>query len=115
MERIIGEDIKKNTSMSNRIISFIGKVFVVIWVGSSALWSRPFFVDYYQEQANRHYDGLAQWFQIGPVFIVALIFSIHSFLHKKFFLGVLTAIIAIWSFYWAFMVSFSCYDCTYGG
>ncbi len=115
MERIIGKDIKKNTSMSNRIISFIGKVFVVIWVGSSALWSKPFFVDYYQEQANRHYDGLAQWFQIGPVFIVALIFSIHSFLHKKFFLGVLTAIIAIWSFYWAFMVSFSCFHCTYGG
>lgn len=115
MERIIGEDTKKNTSISNRIISFISKVFVVIWVGFSVVWTEPFFVDYYQKQANSHYDGLNQWFQIGPVFIVALILSIYSFLHKKIFLGVLTAIIAIWSFYWAFVVRFSCFHCTYGG
>ncbi len=115
MERITGEDAKQNTSISNRIISFIGKVFVVIWVGFSAVWTKPFFVDYYQEQANRHYDGLNQWFQIGPVFLVALLFSIHSFTHKKFFVGVLTAIIAIWAYYWAFVASFSCFHCTYGG
>ena len=60
MERIIGEDIKKNTSMSNRIISFIGKVFVVIWVGSSALWSKP--ISYHpgipdETQPSAHYSG----------------------------------------------------------
>ncbi len=98
----------------NRITSVISKIFVVIWVALSAIWTKPFFTDYYQKQANSHYDN-PQWFQMGPVFIVALIFSIHSFAHKRYFVGVLTAIIAIWSFYWAFMVSFSCYDCTYGG
>ena len=98
----------------NRIIPIVSKAFMLIWVGLFAVWTKPFFTDYYQKQANRHYDN-PQWFQMGPVFIVAVFLSIHSFMHKRFFVGVLTAIIAIWAFYWTFMVSFSCYDCTYGG
>ena len=105
----------KESGILNRVIPIVSKVFVVIWVGLSAVWTKPYFADYYQKQANSHYDGLEQWFQMGPVFIVALIFSIHSFAHKRYLVGLLTVIIAIWSFYWAFMVSFSCYDCTYGG
>ncbi len=109
------DDMQKKTSISNRLISIASKFFVIVWVGASALWSKPYFADYYQKQANSHYDDLSQWFQMGPVFIVALIFSIHSFIHKRYFVGVLTAIIAIWSYYWAFVARFSCHACTYGG
>jgi len=115
MERMIKEDVKKNANISSRLISIASNFFVIVWVGASALWSRLYFADYYQKQANSHYDTFGQWFQMGPIFIVALIFSIQSFMHKRFFVGVLTAIIAIWSFYWAFVASFSCHVCTYGG
>lgn len=96
----------------NRIIPIISKAFVLIWAGLSAVWTEPFMAEYCQEKANRHYDNRPE---VGAVFIVALIFAIHNFRHKRFFVGVLTSIIAIWAFYWAFMVSFSCYSCTYGG
>ena len=109
------QELKKNASISNRLISIASEIFVIVWVGASALWSKPYFADYYQKQANSHYDDLSQWFQIGPVFLVALLLSIHSFRHKKIFVGVLTTIIAIWSYYWAFVVRFSCFHCTYGG
>ena len=99
----------------NGIIPIVSKAFVLIWAGLSALWTRPFMEEHYQKMANSHYDSMGRWFEMGPVFIAALVFSIHSFIHKRFFVGVLTVIIAIWAFYWAFMVSFSCYDCTYGG
>lgn len=100
----------------NRIISIASQVFVIGCVGAFALWTKPFMADYYQKMANSHYDDLARWIQMGPVFVVALIFSIHSFVNKRYFVGVLTVIIAIWSFYWAFLAGpFYCYDCTYGG
>ena len=105
----------KSAGIINRITPIASKFFVIIWVGLSAVWPKPFLAEHYQEMANRHYDALGRWFEMGPVFIVAVFLSIHSFMHKRFFVGVLTAIIAIWAFYWAFMVSFSCYDCTYGG
>ena len=105
----------KKSGILNRVIPIVSKVFVVIWVGLSAVLTKPFLAEHYQKMANSHYDDLGRWFQMGPVFLLALFFSIHSFAHKRYFVGVLTAIIAIWSFYWAFMVSFSCYDCTYGG
>lgn len=75
-------------------------------VGAFTLWMKPFMADYYQKMANSHYDALARWIQMGPVFVVALIFSIHGFVNKRYFVGVLTVIIIIWSFYWAFEFEF---------
>ena len=108
------KDMKKKVSISNRLLVIASKVFVIVWVGASTLWSKPFFADYYQKQANSHYDAI-QLFQMGPIFIMALIFSIHSFIHKRYFVGVITCIIAIWAYYWAFVATFSCFHCTYGG
>lgn len=102
----------EKTGIRNRIIPIVSEVFVVIWVGLSALWTKPFLTEYYQKMANRHYENRPG---MGAVFIAALFLAIYSFVHKRFFVGVLTAVIAVWAFYWAFMVSFSCYDCTYGG
>lgn len=99
-----------------KIISILGQVFVVGWVGLIMLWTKPFLTDYYQSMANSHYDSLGQWFQMGPIFALALFFSIHNLVNKKYFIAVLTIIIAIWSFYWAFLAGpFYCHDCTYGG
>ncbi len=119
--------ITKNNESSNNsnlkhkkagIIKFIkanvAYIFVVVWAGLLALWSEPFLADYYQKQVNSHYDTI-QWVQMGPVFLVAMILCIFSFVKKKYLVGILTGIIAIWAFYWAFGVSFSCFQCTYGG
>lgn len=104
----------KKAGISKFIKSNVVYIFVIVWAGLLALWSKPFLADYYQKQANSHYDTV-QWVQMGPVFLVAMILSIFSFVKKRYFVGVLTGIIAIWSFYWAFLVSFSCFHCTYGG
>lgn len=99
-----------------KIISILGQVFVVGWVGLFMLWTKPFLTDYYQSMANSHYDSLGRWFQMGSVLALALFFSIHNIINKKYFIAVLTIIIAIWSFYWAFLAGpFQCHACTYGG
>lgn len=109
----VQEGVKKRINV-NQIISIISHLFVVAWVVLFTFWTKPFLADYYQKMANSHYDNV-QWCQMGPVFVVALVLSIHSFFNKKYFVGLLTIIIAIWSFYWSFMTSFSCHACTYGG
>lgn len=87
---------------------------MVCFVGLLTLWTKPFLADYYQKMANSHYDSI-QSIQMGPVFVMALFFSINSFMNRRYLVGILTIIIAIWSFYWAFLVGFSCHACTYGG
>ncbi len=106
---------ESNKEIVGKCVSIASQVFVVSWVGLFTLWTKPFLADYYQKMANSHYDTAVQWCQMGPVFVVALFFSIHSFVKKRYFVGMLTIIIAIWSFYWAFLVRFSCHACTYGG
>lgn len=54
------KDDKKNVIISNRIIPIASRFFMIAWVGSSALWSKPYFADYYQKQANSHYDSFGQ-------------------------------------------------------
>lgn len=109
------EGIRKSVSIAvNRIISITSHVFVVVWMGLLMLWTNPYLADYYQKMANSHYDTV-QWCQMGPLFVVALFLAIHSFVNKRYFVGLLTIIIAIWSFYWAFLVGFSCHACTFGG
>ncbi|MBQ6888317.1 MAG: hypothetical protein IJN54_12495 [Lachnospiraceae bacterium] len=99
----------------NQVISIANQIFVISFLGVFAIWTKPFMTDYYQKLANSHYDSV-QWFQMGTVFLVALFFAIHSFVNKRFFVGILTIIIAIWSFYWAFLAGpFYCQLCTYGG
>ena len=90
---------ESNKEIVGKCVSTASQVFVVSWV----------LADYYQKMANSHYDTAVQWCQMGLVFVVALFFSIHSFVKKRYFVGMLTIIITIWSFYWAFVVSFSCH------
>lgn len=106
---------EKTKDTINKIISIANKVFVISCVGLFAIWTKPSMTDYYQELANRHYDFAGQ-LQMLPIMLAALFFLIHSFINKKFFIGSLTIIIVIWSFYWAFLSGpFYCQSCTYGG
>ena len=111
------KDIEKGkTNMSiNKVVSIANQVFLISCTGLFAIWTKTFMTDYYQGLANSHYDSV-ELLQMGPLFLVALFFSIHSFVNKKFFIGMLTIIVAIWSFYWAFLSGpFYCHSCTYGG
>ena len=110
------DSIKGKIDLSvNQIIFIVNRVFVIGFVGIFAIWTKPFMTDYYQKLANSHYDSV-ELLQMGTIFLVTLFFSIHSFVNKKFFVGMLTFIISIWSFYWAFLSGpFYCYSCTYGG
>lgn len=99
----------------NQVMSMASQVFVISCVAVFAIWTKPFMTDYYQKLANSHYDSV-QLCQMVPMFLVALLFSIHSFVNKRCFVGILTIIIAIWSFYWSFLAGpFYCHSCTYGG
>ena len=97
----------------NRLHSLASQALVIIWASLAALWTKPFLAAYYQKLANSHLEPAGvQWLQMGPVFVVALLLSIGSFVKKRYFIGVLTLIIALWAFFWAFIASFVCPCCT---
>ena len=63
--------------------------------------------------ANSHLEPWGtQLLQMGPIFVLAASFSVRSLIHKRYFVAILTAIIAIWAFYWAFLASFVCPVCS---
>jgi len=102
-----------NHKQTDQILGIAGQFFVIVWAGLSAWWTKPFLAEYYQSMANSHLEPWGtQLLQMGPVFILAVFFSVRSLIHKRYFIAILTAIIAIWAFYWAFLASFVCPGCS---
>lgn len=104
--------------MIKKTIEFIKKTFVriliILWTIASAFMSNSYLCDYYQKKANSHFEGY-QLIQMGPIFICASICAIVELKKKNVFLAIIMSIISIWAFYFLFIPSFQCYDCTYGG
>ena len=94
--------------------SVLVKIGIFGWSILMAVWTKPFWAEYYQSMANSHYDTV-QWCQMGPVFVIALCLAVIECKNKRFFTAALLCVLAVWSFYWAFLISFSCFQCTYGG
>ena len=101
-----------NRKRTEQVLGTASQLFAIIWAGTSAWWTKPFFAEYYQSMANSHLEPWGtQLLQMGPVFALAAFFSVRSLIHKQYFIAILTAIIATWAFYRAFLTSFVCLMC----